>query len=176
MLILGLDVAKKTGVCVFNTEKNIIEEASLIELPNYVSVKHLKPLKQLPIDLQKEIKKQILAYHRYSYLQNSLNEIFKKYKIDLVVFEDIYNGRTTATALLYRLSAVVSLSIPEDIQRISVKCNKARKVVTGTAAGAKEAAFRWVIEEFGFTNWDFESYNDITDAIVMALYGVIRFD
>ncbi len=104
--------------------------------------------------------------------RDELEKLINKVKPDLIVVEDIFFLRSISTVkLLARLNGVAleiarrktkkePLLIHTSSVRAYLECGK-----------SKEEAFDYICERYKLKHWDLKSYNDITDAVCLALYA-----
>ena len=147
--ILALDVSSaSTGVCVF-CEGEMVKS----------SLQTINPNSKKPYG------------ERLQYFKKALEEILANYKPDKVIVEDIFRGRNIKTyKSLAMFRGVCFLTIFEAIGKdpICVMPTEARKLA-GVPGITKEDGFDFAVKKYKLTEFDFENFNDITDAIVLAL-------
>lgn len=104
------------------------------------------------------------------YFRSQLLSIIERHKPDLVVIEDVFAGRNIGTTkLLSRFSGVAleaSYSITSK-EPLIVETTKVRKAFE---LPGKEEAFSYVKSRYKL-DWEFKTMNDVSDALLLALYG-----
>jgi len=149
--ILGLDVSSSsTGYCIINNGRLLKSTLGTIN-PNSKS-----------------------SYgERLKYFSDELLALLKTHKPDKVVMEDIFKGPNAKTfKILAMFRGVCFLTVFNEIGKdpICVMPTEARKLV-GVAGITKEDSFDFVIRKYAFSDYEFNTHNDITDAIVLGLAG-----
>lgn len=108
---------------------------------------------------------------KLDFFGDSIEEVVFKVSPDYIGIEDIFLSRNVKTLkVLGRFSGVAlrdsyreSGIIPKIVQ-----VREARAKITGTQN--KIEVFNFVKKKYKLHDWEFDSHNDITDAIVVALY------
>lgn len=146
-LIMGIDLSKmSTGVAIIDKKENLIFADKIVP----------KGSNDLYVILDFMI---------------AFDAILKKYNPGIVMMEDIFlrnnNGRLNAfTTLAKQHGVVISMLyplglVPYTLHQASIKsfcgCKK------------KEEVFKYIVDKYNIKNFDFETHNDITDAIAVAL-------
>lgn len=147
--ILGLDVSSaSTGYCIINNGRLLKSSLGTIN-PNSKG-----------------------SYgERLQYFAEELVCLLKKYRPDTVVMEDIFRGpniKTFKTLAMFR--GVCFLTVFNEIGKnpISVMPTAARKLVNVNGI-TKQDGFDFIIQKYDFPEYEFDTHNDITDAIVLGL-------
>ena len=152
MRVLGLDVATKTGFAVLQ-DSDIID-TGIIKLNS----KH---------DYRT----------RLQCLRNSVLKLLEEHNPDVVALEAVYttNNRqrqnVKTVALLNQMRGVVVECIPQDIEVVDVYNRTAKKQVMGSGSCTKQQVFDWVVKVYKLKEFTFNKHNDITDAVLVALYA-----
>ena len=149
--ILGLDVSSSsTGYCIINNGRLVKSTLGTIN-----------PNSKDPYG------------KRLQFFAEELIGLLKKYKPDKGVMEDIFKGPNDKTfKILAMFRGVCFLKVFEEIGNdpICVMPTEARKLV-GVNGIAKEDGFEFVKNKYAFSDYKFDTHNDITDAIVLGLAG-----
>ena len=105
------------------------------------------------------------------FFEKAVKKLIKKHKPDVIVIEDIFKGPSvTVFKLLAMFRGVAFLITQKELKKdpISLLPTEARKLV-GVGGITKEDAYAFVVKKYNFTNFKFETHNDITDSIVLSL-------
>lgn len=150
MYVLGLDVSTKTGWAILDSKSNLVDYG-LIKLKS-------KDLKE-----------------RLDCLNLEIGKILSKHTINTVVIEAVYHGpNPKTTALLNKLQGSVVSTLPSNISIKFTNATRARKEVLGKGKSyKKQDVYDWAIKKYKLKNFSFSTSNDITDAILLASYGLI---
>jgi len=110
---------------------------------------------------------------RLKFIDKALKEIITKYSPELVVIEEVYQGKNSkTTGVLNRLNGAVQVNLPDDVRLVLIAATSARKVVLGQGKKHdKEEVFNWAVKRHKLKNFTFEKNNDETDSILLATYG-----
>lgn len=108
---------------------------------------------------------------RYNIFINELNKIIAKHKPTLIIVEYTpVRSSFTTNRILAGFEAIVRYNLFNSKQKYHVvDVNTIRKCFS---LKSKEEAFQYVISKHKLENLTFDKHNDITDAIMCALYGV----
>lgn len=149
--ILGLDVSSaSTGFCIFNKGRLLKSSLGTIN-PNSKDCYGA----------------------RLKFFKDELVKLIRKYKPDKVVMEDIFKGRnikTFKTLAMFRGVCFITVFEEMGCDPICVMPTEARKLV-GVKGTAKEDGFGFAVKKYKLNDFDFDTHNDITDAIVLGLSG-----
>jgi len=103
--------------------------------------------------------------------RNALSKIIKEVKPTSIIIEDVFSGRNAATMKLLARFNGVAVELCRRITKKDPIIALAVKVRAGVGCGrSKKEAFDYVQERYNL-DWSFNKMNDITDALVLALYG-----
>ena len=108
---------------------------------------------------------------RLQYFSEAIVKLLQKYKPDKVVIEDIFRGpniKTFKTLAMFRGVCFFTIFNEIGINPISIMPTEARKMA-GVDGITKDDGFNFVIKKYSFTKYEFDTHNDITDAIVLGL-------
>jgi len=146
--ILGLDISiSSTGYCIINNGKLLRKSCGLIQ-PN-----------------PKE------TYgHRLLFLENNIKDVIKKNKPDEVIIEDIFKGRNAKTFKILSMARGVAIkAIYQETGKdpISIMASETRKLIG--IKNTKEDAFNFIVKKYKLNDYEFDTHNDITDAMALAL-------
>lgn len=148
MKILGLDVSiTSTGYCVFNNGKLLKKSCGMIK-PN--------PKKTYG--------------ERLLFLELEIKKIISKYKPDEVIIEDIYKGRNAKTFKILSMTRGIAIkTIFEELGKdpIIVMASTARALIG--IKNKKEIAYEFIVKKYKLKDYEFDTHNDQTDAILLAL-------
>lgn len=148
MKILGLDISStSTGYCIISDGK-LLKSAKALGtiMPN-----------------SKDILEDKLVYFR-----DCISDLLNRYSPDLVAIENVYIGQKKVAVMLSRFSGVaLEVCRRHGCNIILLESSKARSTLG--LKNKKEEAFNFVVDKYGFSQWNFEKHNDITDSIVVAL-------
>jgi Holliday junction resolvasome RuvABC endonuclease subunit len=147
--ILGLDVSSSsTGYCIINNGRLLKSTLGTIN-PNSKS-----------------------SYgERLQYFSEQLIYLIQEYNPDKVVVEDIFRGpnaKTFKTLAMFRGVCFLTVFNETGKNPISIMPTEARKLV-GTQGVTKEDGFNFVMNKYAFSEYTFDTHNDITDAIILGL-------
>jgi len=149
--ILGLDVSSaNTGHCIINNGRLIKSTLGSI-IPE---------------------KKNSLG-GKLQYFERELIKLLQKHNPDYVIIEDIFRGPNIITfKTLAMFRGVCFKAVYDKLGKdpICIMPTAARKLV-GTDGVTKENGFDFVIEKYALPGYEFDTHNDITDSIVLALAG-----
>jgi Holliday junction resolvasome RuvABC endonuclease subunit len=104
------------------------------------------------------------------YFRTALLELVSNINPDLVVIEDVFAARNIGTTKLLSRFSGVALETCYAVthnEPLIVETTKARKMF---ALPGKEEAFAYVKARYKL-DWEFKTMNDVSDALVLALYG-----
>ena len=105
--------------------------------------------------------------------REQLAVLLEKYKPTLVVIEDVYLRWNVQTfKQLSMLQGVArELATEMGIQVATLTATQARKYCCGPQEGKfkKPEVFAFIVQKYGFSDFDFDSHNDITDAAALLL-------
>ena len=106
---------------------------------------------------------------KLSFFRSELIKILNKYKPTAVAIEDVFVGRISSAIILSRFSGVAIETVYSNtgIEPILMEATRVRKILG--AGRKKEDVFNYITNRFNLTDWDFSSYNDITDSIGLGL-------
>jgi len=150
MNVLALDLSiSSTGVCIVNENLDLIF---------YTTIK---------------TKSNLSEPNRLFNIYNSVEELIKKYKPEVIVFEDVFVGPNKKTAiLLSRLSGlVIGLTFKMDLSYKIITTMQMKKFILGDLKKSKNRNLKEemrlkIIEIF---NLPVNTNNDITDSIGLGL-------
>ena len=149
--ILGLDVSSRsTGHCIINNGRLVKNTVGTINPDSKKSYGE-----------------------RLKYFSEELIKLLKKHRPDKVIMEDIFKGPNIITfKTLAMFRGVCFLAVFGEIGKdpLCLMPTEARKLV-GAPGVKKEDGFSFVIEKYSFTDYEFDTHNDQTDAIVLGLAG-----
>lgn len=113
--------------------------------------------------------KKLTLAEKLSFFRSELIKIIDKHKPTAVAIEDVFVGRVSSAIILSRFSGVAIEAVYSStgIEPILMEATRVRKILG--AGRKKEDVFNYIINRFNLTDWDFSSYNDITDAICVGL-------
>jgi len=149
--ILGLDVSSSsTGYCIINNGRLLKSTLGTINPDSKKSYGE-----------------------RLQYFADELVKLLKKHKPDKVVMEDIFKGpnaKTFKILAMFRGACFLTVFNETGKDPICIMPTEARKLV-GAPGVTKEDGFNFVIKKYAFSDYEFNTHNDITDAIVLGLSG-----
>jgi len=147
--ILGLDVSSKsTGHCIINNGRLIKSTLGSI-VPD---------------------KKSSLG-GKLQYFERELIKLLQKHNPDHVIIEDIFRGPNIITfKTLAMFRGVCFKTVYDELGKdpFCVMPTEARKLV-GAKGVKKEDGFDFVIKKYALPGYEFDTHNDITDSVVLAL-------
>lgn len=147
--ILGLDVSSKsTGHCIINNGRLIKSTLGSI-VPD---------------------KKSSLG-GKLQYFERELIKLLQKHNPDHVIIEDIFRGPNIITfKTLAMFRGVCFKTVYDELGKdpFCVMPTEARKLV-GAKGVKKEDGFDFVIKKYALPGYEFDTHNDITDAMALAL-------
>jgi len=147
--ILGLDVSSvSTGYCVFNNGRILKSSLGTINP-----------------DSKKTYGE------RLQFFVDELTLLLQKHKPDKVAMEDIFRGPnidTFKTLAMFRGVAFYTVFKELGINPISIMPTAARKLVNADGV-TKEDGFDLATKKYKLSDYDFDTHNDITDAIILGL-------
>jgi Holliday junction resolvasome RuvABC endonuclease subunit len=148
MKILGLDVSSvRTGHCIINNGRLVKSSCGCLEPPTR------KPYGE----------------RLYSF-EVLLRDLIRKHKPDEVIIEDIFKGRSMLTFKSLAMFRAIALKVTfEELGKdpISVMASAARALIG--VKNKKEIAYEFIVKKYKLTDYEFDTHNDICDAIVLAL-------
>jgi crossover junction endodeoxyribonuclease RuvC len=148
--VLGLDIATCTGFAVI-TNKKIIEIGK-IKIPSKLEYRD-----------------------RFQLFRSELVKLIDKHKPDAVALEGVYSGKNRkTTAFLNNLRGIAIEAVPKEVFFFSGQVKKVRKAVLDDGNLTKEEIFKWAVKKYKLKNLDFKKDNDITDAILLANWGILK--
>lgn len=157
MRVLGLDVATCTGFALMDSPNKLIEYGTI------------------------KLKSKDNYRVRFKKLRLAILLLIDKFKPDLVVLETalIMGGKRHFTAgktiaYLNNLRGIVLELVPDEVGLESVNVRTARKQVLRNGKLTKEQTFHLIVSLFTLKDFEFKKHNDITDAILLAQYGIIK--
>jgi len=111
---------------------------------------------------------------RLKYITLEINSIVREFSPSMVVIEDVYHGVNVKTvAILNRLNGAVVATIPDNIRVEVVNASHARMIVLGKGKKHdKKEIFTWAVKKYKLRKFKFDKDNDITDAILLAEWGI----
>lgn len=146
--ILGLDISiSSTGYCLINNGKLLRNSCGLIQ-PN---------------------PKQSYG-QRLLFLEDNIKDIIKKNKPDEIIIEDIFKGRNAKTFKILSMARGVAVkAIYQETGKdpISIMASETRKLIG--IKNTKEDAFDFIVKKFKLDDFEFDTHNDMTDAMALAL-------
>ena len=145
MKFLGLDIATKTGFA-------LLDESGIIE---YGKV-GLNP-KQTHIE-------------RFQDFRQQIKDLVLRLQPDVIILEDTYSKFVATTTYLNRLGGIAIGVLPDKIKLIIGRVSTMRSQLVHKQT--KEAVFEWAVAEFKLDDLDFKKDNDITDAVLLAVWGM----
>lgn len=146
--ILGLDVSSaSTGYCIINNGKLIKKSMGTIN-PN----------------------SKFSLGQKLLFFENELIKIIEAYAPDVIIMEDIYRGpniKTFQTLAMFRgvCFKIVFNKLGKD--PICVMPTEARKLIS--IGPSKEDGFNFVVNKYKLPDFNFDTHNDICDAVVLGL-------
>jgi len=147
--ILGLDVSSaSTGHCIINNGRLVKSTLGTINPDSKKSYGE-----------------------RLQYFVEAITKLLRKHKPDKVIIEDIFRGpnvKTFKTLAMFRGVCFLTVFNETGSDPISVMPTEARKLV-GAPGVTKEDGFNFVMEKYSLPDYEFDTHNDITDAIVLGL-------
>lgn len=147
--ILGLDVSSSsTGYCIINNGRLLKSSLGTINPNNKGSYGE-----------------------RLQYFAEHLAHLLQKHQPDSVIVEDIFKGpniKTFKTLAMFRGVCFLTVFNETGKNPVSVMPTEARKLV-GTDGITKEDGFNFVMQKYTLSGYEFDTHNDITDAIVLGL-------
>lgn len=102
--------------------------------------------------------------------RNELEELLDRVKPTHVIIEDVFSGRNIKTMKLLARFSGVAIEISKrkiENEPIIALTSSVRKFLE--CGKAKEDSFSYICERYNL-DWEFNTMNDITDAISLALY------
>lgn len=151
MKILALDVSSiSTGVCVFNNGKLIKSSCELIKPP---------PRKTYG--------------ERLNTFEKALRGIIAKHSPDYVVLEDIFRSRNIKTFKVLAMWRGVAINTVYDtlgLDCIGLMASEARALIE--VKNDKLVVFNHIVKKYKLKDYDFDTHNDLTDAIALGLAGI----
>jgi crossover junction endodeoxyribonuclease RuvC len=109
--------------------------------------------------------------YRLSQFRDAVENILSINKPNIVVIEDTYRGPNVNTLkMLVRFGGVAQEITYRvlSIDPILVYTKEARSTI---GSQDKEEVFNIIVKKYKLNNFKFKTHNDITDAIVLAIYG-----
>jgi len=150
-VILALDVSSSsTGYAVLRSGRwrNLDKNYGLIKIPTTHS---------LP--------KRLVLF------RNELHALIKRIKPTHVIIEDVFSGRNAATMKLLARFNGVAIELCRRTLRRDPQVALTATVRAGIGCGrGKRDAFDYISKRYRL-DWSFNKMNDVTDALVLALYG-----
>jgi Holliday junction resolvasome RuvABC endonuclease subunit len=147
--ILGLDISSvSTGYCIVDDGKLVKSTLGLIENESKDSIGI-----------------------KLCHFENEVRKLVIKHKPNFVVIEDIFRGpniKTFKTLAMFRGVCFKIVFELINIEPISIMPSEARKIL-GVNGITKEDGFEFIIDKYNFLEFDFDTHNDITDSIILAL-------
>ena len=144
MLILGLDVSTKTGVCLIKVEEETVTPILVAEVVGKG--------------------KGIL---RARDIRNRVQEVLTGHIPDLVIFENYAYGNLYTLVLLVEIATLLRDWIEEcGYPQISVAPTSLKKFITGVGVAKKD---RMMLEVY--KRWGFEGTDNEVDAFSLAIFG-----
>jgi Holliday junction resolvasome RuvABC endonuclease subunit len=148
MKILGLDLATCSGFAIINEKEEILLSGTY------------------------QLYKKDSHHHKLIDFKNFINNLISINQPDIIVIENVFQGvNCITTAFLNQLRGVAISSIPQDKELLLVSASSCRKYVLGKGNLSKKEVFQTINERFNL-NYSFSRDNDITDAILLSLYGL----
>lgn len=154
--ILGLDIATCTGYA-------LLEKNKLLAKGKY------------------KLKSKDLG-NRLVEISYFAQELFDKYEPKVLIVESVYlkkfqgKNNPKVTALLNKYQGAIVSNLPDSCIFEEVTTTSVRsKVLPGKGRYSKQDVFNWAVNEYNLENFIFSRHNDITDAIVLAKYGELKY-
>ncbi len=149
VIILGLDVSSSsTGFAVLRDGRWNKSKASY---------GMIKPPRKLPLG------------EKLVYFRDELEKVIKKISPTHIVIEDVFRGRNAKTVKLLSRFSGVTVELCRRLSKKEPTIVNALQARTCIGVRKKEEAFSIITERYNL-DWNFNKMNDITDAIVLALY------
>jgi Holliday junction resolvasome RuvABC endonuclease subunit len=147
--ILGLDISSvSTGHCIINNGRLTKSTLGIITNDSKLS-----------------------TGAKLCHFEREVRKLITNYKPDHVVIEDIFRGPNIKTFKALAMFRGVCFKVVFEMigkEPISIMPSEARKLV-GVEGITKEDGFAYVIDRYSFPDYTFDTHNDITDSIILAL-------
>lgn len=102
--------------------------------------------------------------------RDSLQEVILKVKPTHIIIEDVFSGRNVATMKLLARFNGVAVELSRRLLGKDPTITLTAAVRSGLACGkSKEEAFSFICKKYKL-DWTFNTMNDVTDALALALY------
>jgi Holliday junction resolvasome RuvABC endonuclease subunit len=156
--VLGLDLSSSTGYAVFNGREELVSYGKIV-LP-----------KSTPPHAE-----------RFQVWREEFIKLCEAYEPSVIVIEELHMTRNLNTMkILCGLLAVTAMVAPEGLEFVMCHQSTAKKDIVKPALGRaklnKEDVFNWAVQEYDLKDFTFKRDNDITDAILVARWGVKKID
>lgn len=145
MKVLGLDCATRTGFA-------LLDDSGIIDYGK--------------IELNPKDPHLI----RFVYFRKEIKKLVEKLCPDVVVIEDTYARNASTAAYLNRLCGIVIGVVPKSVTILIGRVSTMRSQVVGKQS--KEDVFNWAVSKYELSEFVFKKDNDITDAILLAFWGM----
>jgi len=103
--------------------------------------------------------------------RNSLAALIREVKPTHIVIEDVFSGRNVATMKLLARFNGVAIEVCRRLLRHDPQIALTAEVRSFLGCGrSKKEAFDFICTKFNL-DWSFNKYNDVTDALALAMYS-----
>lgn len=149
MKVLGLDIATRTGFALL--EDSVLTKFGWIKLER--------------INTYRE---------RFRSFRKGLLEVLESVRPDIVVIEETYVGRNVkTTAYLNMLRGICIESVPDVVKLFTSHVSSMRAEILGRGCKHdKKEVYSYCVSRFKLKSFTYKGHNDITDAILLALWGL----
>lgn len=149
--VIGYDIATHTGYAVLDQDRKLIECGI--------------------IDISKE-----KDYRdKFRLFRKELLRLQKEHSPKAVAYENVYSGpNPVTTAFLNNLRGVAFELVSPKIQMYTDVLARIRKEVLGKGNLSKQEVFAWASAAYPSQNFVYSKHNDITDAILLAQWGLLQ--
>ena len=148
MKILGLDVSSvRTGHCIINNGRLVKSSCGCLNQ-----------------DSRKSYGERLYSF------EILLRDLIQTHKPDEIIIEDIFKGRSMITFKSLAMFRAIAIKVAyEELGRdpISIMASAARALIG--IKNKKEIAYEFIVKKYKLTDYEFDTHNDICDAIVLAL-------
>ena len=114
------------------------------------------------------LEKQELGVRLYNFRQK-LKELLEKVNPDAVIIEDVFSGPSPGTSKLLARFSGVAVELCYEILKAEPTVALATTVRKKLNVKGKEEAFNFIKKRYKL-DWDFKKMNDVSDALLLALY------